>query len=53
MKKALFTVVFASLCQLASARETLPIKGTVVSAADKHIQYQWAHREIFEKNPVH
>ena len=39
MKKALFIVVFASLCQLASARETLPIKGTVVSAADKHIQY--------------
>ena len=39
MKKALFIVVFASLCQFASARETLPIKGTVVSAADKHIQY--------------
>jgi len=39
MKKALFIVVLASVCQLVAARETLPIKGTVVSAVDKHILY--------------
>ena len=40
MKKLLF-ILFTINCSLftASARETLPIKGTVVSAADKHIQY--------------
>ena len=39
MKKSLFLVAFALVCQLAAAHQTLPIKGTVVSAADKHIQY--------------
>ena len=39
MKKSLFIVALALVCQLAAAHETLPIKGTIVSPTDKHIQY--------------
>ena len=39
MKKSHFIVVLALVSQLAVAHETLPIKGTVVSPSDKHIQY--------------
>ena len=39
MKKFLFIVALALVCQLAAAHETLPIKGTIVSPTDKHIQY--------------
>lgn len=39
MKKSLFIVALALICQLAAANKTLPIKGTIVSPTDKHIQY--------------
>ena len=39
MKKSLFIVALALVSQLAAAHQTLPIKGTIVSPTDKHIQY--------------
>ena len=39
MKKSLFIVALALVSQLAVAHQTLPIKGTIVSPTDKHIQY--------------
>jgi len=39
MKKLLFFAALTFICQLTSARETLPIKGTVISPSDKHILY--------------
>ena len=39
MKKFLFVAIFALVGQLVTARETLPIKGTVISPSDKHILY--------------
>ena len=39
MKKIFFIAVLAFVCQLASAHQTHPIKGQVISPADKHIQY--------------
>ena len=39
MKKFHVIAILICCCQLAVARETLPIKGTIVSPSDKHIQY--------------
>ena len=39
MKKSLFIAALALISQLVAAHETLPIKGTIVSPTDKHIQY--------------
>ena len=39
MKKSLFIALLAIVCQAASAVETMPLKGTVVSPTDTHILY--------------
>ena len=39
MRKSFVTLLLALVCQAALATETVPIRGTVVSPADKHILY--------------
>ena len=39
MRKSVVTLLLAVVCQAALATETVPIRGTVVSPADKHILY--------------
>ena len=39
MRKSFVTLLLALVCQAALATETVPVRGTVVSPADKHILY--------------
>jgi hypothetical protein len=39
MRKSFVTLLLAVVCQAALATETVPVRGTVVSPADKHILY--------------